>query len=284
MLLWIHTGAKATYTIVCLSVATSLFLLQKILWIGFVIYRNVGSGSKCKASITRYSQIAGDEEVLRVQINLKRRWDVKPGHFVYLCLPHLGHLGTGFLEAHPYMISWFSEDDETSTIVLLVQSYRGFSRKIRLADTASSAIIDGPYGGHRLDTLASYDKMLFMASGIGISAHLLSIRHLLLAHEDKTVRVRRLSLVWFLDTKGKSSVLLQGYANAIKISTSGQKNFFSHYMTWINNTFSPSVSSSQTKAKDPPKVKDSPFAVIRVWQSHGKRYIPSLQIWTWIFG
>ena len=50
-----------------------------------------------------------------------------------------------------------------------------------------------------------------MASGIGIAAHLLAIRHLLQAHEDKTARVRRISLLWFLEQPGKLLGSLQAY-------------------------------------------------------------------------
>jgi predicted ferric reductase len=97
-------------------------------------------------------------------------------------------------------------DDETTglhTVVLLIRSERGFSRRLNdLSVAKSKAMIDGPYGGHNVQILESYDKILFMASGIGIAPHLLSMRHLLLAHDEQTARVRRLSLVWFLDTKG----------------------------------------------------------------------------------
>ena len=60
--------------------------------------------------------------------------------------------------------------------------------------------MDGPYGhGAELDC---FDKILFVASGIGVAAHLLAIRHLLQAHQDQTARVRRVSLLWFLEKTG----------------------------------------------------------------------------------
>lgn len=49
-----------------------------------------------------------------------------------------------------------------------------------------------------------YDKMLFMASGIGTEAHLLPIRHLLLAYDNETTRIRRLALVCSLKTNVES--------------------------------------------------------------------------------
>lgn len=42
-----------------------------------------------------------------------------------------------------------------------------------------------------------YDKVLFIANGISIATHLLSIWRLLVAHDEQTARIRRLSLIWF---------------------------------------------------------------------------------------
>jgi hypothetical protein len=100
------------------------------------------------------------------------------------------------------MIAWSDEDETCTSIVLLVRCCRGFTRKLRVADRNNYAIIDGPYGSNRLQSLSRYDKVLFLADGIGIATHLLPIRHLLRAHEDQTARVRRLTLVWLLETEG----------------------------------------------------------------------------------
>ncbi|KAF2650671.1 hypothetical protein K491DRAFT_720533 [Lophiostoma macrostomum CBS 122681] len=178
-----------------------MLLLQKVFWFLSLLYRNVGSGPPCRASVVRFPQSQADGEVLQVRLELKRPWIVKAGHFIYLSLPRLRSFGLGLFESHPFMIAWSQENKESTTIVLLVQCRRGFTRKLRLADGANYAVVDGPYGSHRLRSLSCYDKVLFMADGIGIAAHLLPIRHLLLAHDEQTARVRRLSLVWLLETK-----------------------------------------------------------------------------------
>lgn len=213
VLLWLHISLRSTYAVVCLALSTSFFLIQKFAGLIFILYQNVGAGPKCQATITRFPETSGGEEVLRVQVVLKRPWNVKPGQLVYLTLPRLGYFGpgvfgsrlfgAGLFESHPYMISWFMGEKETlaQTIVFLIRCDRGFSKRLRLADKVGPAIIDGPYGGHMLRVLGDYDKVLFIASGIGITSHLLSLRHLLVAHNHQTARVRRLSLMWFLDTK-----------------------------------------------------------------------------------
>ncbi|OCL03054.1 hypothetical protein AOQ84DRAFT_303531, partial [Glonium stellatum] len=93
------------------------------------------------------------------------------------------------------------------SIVLLIQQCKGFSNTLTTAQGRSSAIVDGPYGGTQ--TLDRFDKVLFIASGIGITAHLLSIKYLLQAHDDQSARVRRLTLVWFLETTGILLILFK---------------------------------------------------------------------------
>jgi predicted ferric reductase len=193
------------YIIACLSTAASLFVLQKIIWAIYCLYRNAGSGPRCQASITRFSS---DEnysgEIYQVCVDVRRPWEVKPGQFIYLSLPQTRSLGLGLFEFHPFMVAWafHDEKDQLRSVVLLVQRRRGFTRKLGFTHVMTPAIIDGPYGGADCNELASYDKILLMSSGAGIAAHLYMTRHLLLAHNQQTARVRRLTLLWFLETPG----------------------------------------------------------------------------------
>ena len=102
------------------------------------------------------------------------------------------------------MIAWVSENEkgQATTIILLVQCYRGFTRRLKIANTDLPALIDGPYGGLEADSLTKYDKILLMSNGIGIAAHLYTARYLLFAHNQQTARVRRLTVVWVLETQG----------------------------------------------------------------------------------
>ena len=71
---------------------------------------------------------------------------------------------------------------------------------VRFCEAGTRIRVDGPYGS--VESLEQFDKVFFVASGIGLAAHLLAIRHLIQTHNDKTSRVRRLSLLWFLETEG----------------------------------------------------------------------------------
>lgn len=205
ILLWLHIRLLDTYLCVCLSVSAGFLVLQKVVWFLFLLYRNMVLGTSGQAVVTRYSQSGQGDEVYKVEINTRRPWLVRPGQYVYVTLPKLRSFGFSLLESHPFMVAWMKEDERgrTQSIVLLVRACKGFTRKLKFAEASCPAIIDGPYGAHDSEALGTYDKILLMSSGIGIASHLHTARHLLLAHNKQTARVRRLTLLWFLETEGK---------------------------------------------------------------------------------
>jgi predicted ferric reductase len=211
VLLWLHIRQLGTYVFSCLCVSTSLFVLQNLLWLGFYLYGNfsshsvLNSGTASNAIVTRHRQDSSAEEIIKLEIDIKRPWIVQPGQFVYVSIPGSRRLGLGILENHPFLIAWASEDDhkQLKTIALLVRVCTGFTRQLRLSNSVSRANVDGPYGGADTAVLRSYDKILVMSSGVGIAAHLFTSLYLLRSHNEQTARVRRLSIVWLLESQGR---------------------------------------------------------------------------------
>lgn len=205
--LWIHIGLTRARAIICLSIGSGLWLLHHAVWLVLLAYRNFGSGPVGRISLEGFPHQSDDTQAIRLSVTLKKPWKILPGQYVYITLPGVARLHGGFLQAHPYSIAWsFKVPDDTSTsIVLLIQQCKGFSNTLTISQSKSSAIVDGPYGGTQ--TLDGFDKVLFIASGVGITAHLLSIRYLLQAHDDQSARVRRVTLVWFLETAGMILIL-----------------------------------------------------------------------------
>ncbi|KAF2849416.1 hypothetical protein T440DRAFT_508606 [Plenodomus tracheiphilus IPT5] len=203
ILLWFHIRQPDTHLFTCLVASATLLLTQKLSCLLFFLYRNLSSGPSCQASIVRFPQSGSGEEVLQVRLNVKRPWTVVPGQYVYISLPALRIFYLGFLESHPFMVAWPIYDDrgQLESIVLLVQTCRGFTRRLQMSKTTSSAFIDGPYGGVETESLGGYDKVLLMSCGIGLASHLGTARHLLLAHNRQTARIRRLTLVWLLESQ-----------------------------------------------------------------------------------
>jgi predicted ferric reductase len=72
------------------------------------------------------------------------------------------------------MIAWVSENEKrhATTILLLVQCYKEFTRRLQIAKANTTALVDGPYGGLEAKSFTDYEKILLMPNGIGIAAHL----------------------------------------------------------------------------------------------------------------
>ena len=177
--LWLHVNSS-TYITAAMAVASSLFLLQTVAFYANLVYRNIGSGLSCRVSSKRY------EQVVRIEVTLKRAWDSKSGQFLYLYLPRMRSLDFGIFESHPFMIAWdYTEPNQTVTkkVVLLAQPSNGFTKQLLKDFDNTFTILDGSYGND-LYSLKNYDTVLFMANGIGLAGVLMCIRHLIIAHND----------------------------------------------------------------------------------------------------
>lgn len=149
--------------------------------------------------ISSQDDVGSDVTMIEVRSQQSRK--ITYGQYVFITVPSIPHSILGRLQSHPYMIAWEHGDSSSQILTLLIAHRTGFSNVIRLCKSGTRARLDGPYGGtERLD---KFDKVFFIASGIGVATHLLTIRHLVQTHNDKTSRVRRLSLLWFLETDGK---------------------------------------------------------------------------------
>ena len=123
---------------------------------------------------------------------------IRPGHYVYLTFPYLAGYPLSPFQAHPYVVAWKDGFDCT----FLIQRESGISRHIfNLLRPGPRVLVDGPYG--QVQSFEGYEKVLFVASGIGVAAHFLSIKALIEAEIAKATCVRRISLAWLVETPGK---------------------------------------------------------------------------------
>lgn len=205
ILLWLHVKTAKGIALACVAIATILWSSQKLLWFMLLLRRNMGVGVNEVDIIPLQENSEQLVTAVEVIIKVKKHWRGKPGQYVYLTLPHHAGFGIGLLQAHPYCVVWVENQFSTGTqsITLLVEIQRGFSDTLRFGrHLKQHAVLDGPYGVTR--DLRHFDKVLFLASGVGIAAHLAYIRQLLEAHTRRDARVRRLSLVWIVESKGNS--------------------------------------------------------------------------------
>lgn len=202
-MLWFHISLADASHVACLGAATGLWLLQHVLWFAQLYYQNYGRRDLLTNSISRLDQGDTGSPGYRVEIPLRRRWDVSHGYYVYITIPSLPESTAAAIQAHPYLLAWVNEgaNGHHMNVTLFIQCHRGFSRSLGSCEQDPVIIVDGPYGGG--PEFKEYDKTMFIASGVGIAAHLLAVRGLLQAHNDRTARVRRITLLWVLETRRK---------------------------------------------------------------------------------
>jgi hypothetical protein len=202
-LLWYHIPLGYHQSTICLALASALWSIQELFWIVRLGFRNIGSQRSNIVDTITYPALEGSSEVMSLTVKLKRPWTARPGQYLYITVPRVSRHRGGFAQAHPYMVAW----SEGPSITIFVQRLNGFSNDIFTSPNlaSKSIVVDGPYGHPQ--SLESYDKVLFIASGIGIVPHLLAIKGLLQAHENQSARVRRITLLWFLETPGKTLIL-----------------------------------------------------------------------------
>lgn len=171
-------------------------------------------------------------EACRVTIFLPRGISIAPRSHVYAYLPSIS-----WWMSHPFSVAWTElitttttfptlpptpttpnslekqsakflplSSNKTATTVSLIMSARtGMTRKLYSRASAStnstyhtSGYLEGPYSGH--DSLNSYGTVVLFAGGVGITHHLLTIRHLLASSRHGTVATRKIVLVWSVRT------------------------------------------------------------------------------------
>lgn len=194
--LWVHFPLSQRFSVVCLGLASAIWVLDQSLKLARQLRQAFGV-SRNEASMT----VMDDATLL--QVNVQHPWQVRHGQYVYLSVSNVPHSVIGRLQSHPYLIAWADGDCKTPSqnITCLIASRRGFSNALRLCKTPTSIRMDGPFG--RTDDLSHFDKALLISSGIGIASQLLAVRQLLQQHDQRSARIRRVTLLWFLESESK---------------------------------------------------------------------------------
>ncbi len=160
--------------------------------------------------------LAGD--AVRVSIRVARPWRFLPGQHIYLTIPSVG-----LWTSHPFSVAWSNEGnyedpekglamsridllaDYGTTVSFVVRRRGGFTNRLfekaKKAPTgriALRALVEGPYGGNRC--LHSYGTVLLFAGGVGITHQVPFVRDLIAGYANGTVAVRRLCLVWVIQS------------------------------------------------------------------------------------
>lgn len=186
--------------------------------LGILIWRNCGK----RRTTATVEVLPGS--VARVDVDVSRAWNFRPGQYMYLYMPCLG-----LWTSHPFTVAWKSMNDDymnmneknsssdsfaallegsqTTTMSILIKGQDGFTKKLlqKAVDSPDGrikamALAEGPFGGiHCLD---SYGTLLLVAGGIGIT-HPMSYLHDVVSNfASKKTATRKVHLVWMIRSLG----------------------------------------------------------------------------------
>lgn len=143
------------------------------------------------------------ENAVKITIPTQVKW--RPGQYVYLRMP-----GISVFENHPFTIASLCSDDFPSEcgedyrdMTLVFRPFGGFTRKVlntaleKGPQSTYRAFIDGPYGGMQRD-LASFDTVVLLAGGSGITAIVSQLLDLIKKMRDGKAVTKRVEVVWAL--------------------------------------------------------------------------------------
>jgi len=198
MLFWHCNNYLTSWNYLWATVAIWLFsyLLRGIFFLNWTNYWRLAWLIGDEASI-----LVLPEDAIKVTIATRKKW--KPGQYVYLRLP-----GISVFENHPFTITSLCSSEFPSEhgegykdMTLVFRPFRGFTRKVLEAAIEHGplhtyrAFLDGPYGG-MTRSLDSFDHVLLIAGGSGITALTSHLLYLIKHMRQGKAATRTVQVVW----------------------------------------------------------------------------------------
>lgn len=197
---WKHPRLGQNQSRLYLLITATSYIVFVVVQLASVIFRNLLlSRRSARAYVLSYGTAC------RITLNISRPTRLKPGQWVYVWMPGASILS--LFQSHPFMVSWRETDIEkkTSSLALLAQVHTGFTKKIQEQATFAEpylAWIDGPYGNP--PDYGKYESVIFVASGIGVTAHILAIKDLLDDYKERRTLTKSIWLFWQIDQECRS--------------------------------------------------------------------------------
>lgn len=193
-------------------IAVGVLGLTTCLEFAILLYRNglfAGRGTpRALVSFTVSESKAGRADVMaaQVQLILPRPVQVEPGQYINLWIPSVS-IGS-WMQTHPFTVTSWSRRRQ-GTLKLLVQPRHGFSGNLARHGSAGVnasisflALFTGPHGITK--NTDHYETALLVTSGFGIAASVPYLKKMIHGYNTCISHVRRLHLVWQIETIGQS--------------------------------------------------------------------------------
>lgn len=188
--------ASWSYLWATVSIWSFSYLLRILFYLNWTNYWRLAWLVGDEASI-----LVLPEDAIKVTIATRKKW--KAGQYVYLRLPGISVLGN-----HPFTVTSLCSSDYPSDhgagyrdMTLVFRPYSGFTKKVLEAAIENGpfhtyrAFVDGPYGG-MTRSLDSFDHVLLVAGGSGITALTSHLLYLIKRMRQGKAVTRTVQVVW----------------------------------------------------------------------------------------
>ncbi|QGA15970.1 hypothetical protein EYB26_003637 [Talaromyces marneffei] len=215
--IWRHLSSGSVFPRLYLYVPLSILCLITVFQVGKFLYQNsfLSSRPKPRATVTCRlipPPIAGNKEgagkeeekdtgrIIKIRVTLGRPLSIAAGQCIHLWMPSVS-LGS-WMQSHPFVVTSWSPEKQT-TLELFVQVRRGFTAALHQRASASGsasfcAFVRGPFGVSH--SLSQYETVVAVASNAGIAGVVPYLKQLLYSYNTMAGQIRRLHLVWEVDT------------------------------------------------------------------------------------
>lgn len=192
LMFW-HAGNEGdSWIYLWITIAIWLFtMLVRVLWFNRAL--NVRQPDWFQGFDAELTLLLGN--VTKIEVLLPEDIQTRPGQHFFLRFP-----AVSLFDNHPFTLAW-TDSKNVPTLTFFVRSRKGFttrlfSNKDENAQEQTGVWIDGPYGGIDAKLERSYDHMILVAGGIGITGCLPWLQHMVNCQGTEGTRISSFKLVW----------------------------------------------------------------------------------------
>ncbi|KAJ5276525.1 uncharacterized protein N7525_002882 [Penicillium rubens] len=220
---WQHLPLQSASSKIYLFVAVGTFVLTFLLELITLLYNNgLFAGNGTPRAIVSFSAMESKEglvvNAVHIRVLLPRRVKVQAGQYINLWMPSVSLCS--WMQTHPFTVTSWSKGKQ-DTVELLVKPCSGFTADLlRHAPAAAGssvsflALFTGPHGVS--EKVSNYESILLLASGSGIAVAIPYLKKMIYGYNTCTSQVRRLHLVWQVESVDKMTPALSLINNLLK--------------------------------------------------------------------
>jgi predicted ferric reductase len=195
---WRHLPADKTFSKYCVYSLGGLFTILGIIEGTMVGYRNGIAGSKAGQAVLTH-----DYGVVKLQLRCPKPVAIDAGQYINIWAPSVSFWS--FFQSHPFVVTSWAEEPQ-GQLDLFIEPRRGFTRQLlhhgKEGRTVHRPLLfSGPHG--RSVEVDGYEKVLMVASGVGIASQLPYLKKILHHYNTRRSCVRRVHLIWQVENIGE---------------------------------------------------------------------------------